>query len=215
MSLPAGGGTLTATDSIATVVWNANGNRNIQLYISNSRGSSLPVTQNIVVNGEFPTQTPVAYNFARTLSTNSLPPGATCQWFRNDTLIVGATDSSYYAADAGSFTVKFINDCGPGPVSNAILFTAAAQAQTITFPHISTITMSPTARDTLLATASSGLPVFYQKISGPGNIINDTLFVTGAGTIIVKASQPGDDTYSAAPTVNDTITVIRGPGHYI
>ncbi|MBL0305186.1 MAG: hypothetical protein IPQ25_03860 [Chitinophagaceae bacterium] len=209
-SLPAGGGTLTATDSIATVVWNANGNRNIQLYISNSRGSSLPVTQNIVVNGEFPTQTPVAYNFARTLSTNSLPPGATCQWFRNDTLIVGATDSSYYAADAGSFTVKFINDCGPGPVSNAILFTAAAQAQTITFPHISTITMSPTARDTLLATASSGLPVFYQKISGPGNIINDTLFITGVGTIIVKASQPGDDTYSAAPTVNDTITVIKG-----
>lgn len=30
------------------------------------------------------------------------------------------------------------------------------------------------------------------------------------GTIIVKALQPGDDTYSAAPTVNDTITVIKG-----
>ncbi len=209
-SLPAGGGTFNATDSIATVVWNANGNRNIQLYISNSKGSSPILTQNVIVNGVFPTQTPVAYNFARTLSTNSLPPGGTCQWYRNDTLIVGAVDSSYYAAAAGDYTVKFINDCGPGPSSNVISFAEPALPQTITFPHISTITMSPTARDTLLATASSGLPVFYQKISGPGNIINDTLFITGVGTIIVKASQPGDDTYSAAPTVNDTITVIKG-----
>ncbi|MBK9937782.1 MAG: hypothetical protein IPP02_05205 [Chitinophagaceae bacterium] len=209
-SLPAGGGTLNATDSTATVVWNANGNRNIQLYLSNSKGSSPTLTQNIVVNGEFPTQTPVAYNFARTLSTNSLPPGATCQWYRNDTLIVGAVDSSYYAEAAGDYTVKFVNDCGPGPSSNIISFAQPAQPQTITFPHISTITMSPTAKAVLPATASSGLPVFYQKISGPGNIINDTLFITGVGTIIVKALQPGDDTYSAAPTVNDTITVIKG-----
>lgn len=209
-SLPQGGGTLTYTDSIATVVWNENANRKIQLFLSNQFGSSDTKQLNVIINGVAPTQTPVAYNFARTLSTNSLPPGSTCQWYRNDTLIVGAVDSSYYAAAAGDYTVKFVNDCGPGPSSNIISFAQPAQPQTITFPHIPTISMSPTARDTLQATASSGLPVFYQKISGPGNIINDTLFITGAGTIIVKASQPGDDTYSAAPTVNDTITVIKG-----
>ena len=33
---------------------------------------------------------------------------------------------------------------------------------------------------------------------------------TGVGTIIVKALQPGDDTYSAAPHKYDTITVIKG-----
>lgn len=209
-SLPQGGGTLTYTDSIATVIWNENANRKIQLFLSNQFGSSDTKQLNVIINGVAPTQTPVAYNFARTLSTNSLPPGSTCQWYRNDTLIAGAVDSSYYAAAAGDYTVKFVNDCGPGPSSNIISFAQPAQAQTITFPHIQTISMSPTARDTLLATASSGLPVFYQKISGPGNIINDTLFITGAGTIIVKASQPGDDTYSAAPTVNDTITVIKG-----
>ena len=209
-SLPLGGGTLSFVDSIATVVWNTNGNRSIQLYLSNALGNSQTKLRNVVVNGSAPSQVPVALNFARTLSTGSLPPGATCQWYKNDTLISGATATSYYAADSGSFTVKFVNDCGPGPVSNAISFAAAAQPQTITFPHIPTISMSPTARDTLQATASSALPVFFQKISGPGTILNDTLFVTGVGTIIVKARQPGDDIYSAAPDNYDTITVIKG-----
>ncbi len=209
-SLPLGGGTLSFVDSIATVTWNTNGNRSIQLYLSNALGNSQTKQRNVVVNGIAPTQVPVAGNFARTLSTGSLPPGATCQWYRNDTLIAGATATSYYAAVAGTYTVKFVNDCGPGPVSNAFTFAADALPQTITFPHIPTISMSPTARDILQATASSALPVFFQKISGPGNILNDTLFITGAGTIIVKAQQPGDDTYSAAPDKYDTITVIPG-----
>lgn len=209
-SLPLGGGVLNATDSIATVEWNANGNRSIRLTVTNSAGTSPAVTQNIIVNGVFPTQVPVASNFARTLSTGMLPPGAYCQWYRNDTLIVGATDSTYYAADAGSFTVKYVNDCGAGPASNAIVFGNAAEAQVITFPHVPTITMSPTAKAPLLATASSGLPVFYQKISGPATILNDTLYITGAGTIIVKAMQPGDDIFRPAIPVNDTITVVKG-----
>lgn len=209
-SLPLGGGTLSFVDSIATVIWNTNGNRSVQLFLSNALGSSQTKQRNVVVNGSAPTQVPVAFNFARTLSTGSLPPGATCQWYRNDTLIVGATNISYYAAAAGTYTVKFVNDCGTGPVSNAFTFAAAAQAQTITFPHVPTVSMSPTANAVLTATASSSLPVFYQKISGPGNILNDTLFITGAGAIIVKAAQPGDDTYNAAPDKYDTITVIKG-----
>ncbi|MBL7749357.1 MAG: hypothetical protein JNM19_18095, partial [Chitinophagaceae bacterium] len=209
-SLPQGGGTLTYTDSIATVVWNENANRKIQLFLSNQFGSSDTKQLNVIINGVAPTQTPVAYNFARNLSTNSLPPGATCQWYRNDTLIAGVVDSTYYASLAGTYTVKFVNDCGPGPASNAISFAGDAQPQTISFPHVPTITMSPTAKAALGATTSSGLPVIYQKISGPGTIVNDTLFITGVGTVIVKASQPGDNEYSAAVPVNDTITVVKG-----
>ena len=209
-SLPLGGGTISNVDSTATVNWTSEGNRSVRLVISNTVGSSLPRTLNVVVNGAAPTQVPVAFNFARTLSTNSLPPGSTCQWYRNDTLINGATTTSYYAAAAGTFTVKFINDCGPGPASNAFIFPAAAQSQSITFPHVPTVTMSPTAKAILTATSSSSLPVFYQKISGSGSILNDTLIITGVGTIIVKALQPGDDTYSPAPDKYDTITVIKG-----
>ena len=209
-SLPQGGGTLTYTDSIASVVWNENANRKIQLFLSNQYGVSKTKQLNTIINGVSPTQTPIAFNFARTLSTNSLPHGGGTQWFKNDTAIVGATDSNYYAADAGSYTVKFTNDCGPGPASNAIVFNADAQPQTISFPHVANTTMSPTAKVVLQATTSSALPVYYQKISGPGNISNDTLYITGAGTIIVKAQQPGDDVYMPAIDIFDTITVIKG-----
>lgn len=209
-NLPDGGGTITNTDSIATVNWTSAGNRRVQLYLTNAFGSSNTKELNVIVNGIAPTQTPVAYNFARTLSTNSLPPGAGCQWFINGVLIPGAESTSYYAAAAGSYTVKFTNDCGTGPASNAIVFNAAVQSQTISFPHVPNITMSPTAKAALKATSSSGLRVYYQKISGQGTIVNDTLYVTSVGTIIVKAQQPGDDTYSAAAPVFDTITVVKG-----
>ncbi len=209
-SLPLGGGTISAVDSIARVTWNASGNRKVQLSLSNARGSTAAKQLNVVVNGVAPTQIPVAYNFARTLSTNSLPPGGGTQWFKDGVAISGATDSTYYAADAGSYTVKFTNDCGPGPSSNAIVFNAAALPQTINFPHTANLPMSPTAKIILGATASSGLPVFYQKISGPATLLNDTLFITGVGTVIVKSLQPGDDVYSPATPVFDTITIVKG-----
>jgi hypothetical protein len=212
-SLPDGGGTLSAVDSIATVTWTTTGNRRIQLYLSNGIGNSQTRQRTVIINGFPPTQTPVAYNFARTLSTNSLPPGTNCQWYRNDTLISGATSVSYYASAAGNYTVKFINDCGGGPVSNTITFNAAAQAQAITFPHTDTLMMSPTLKVILAATSNSGLPVFYQKISGAGTIQNDTLYIAGngaTGTTIVKAMQPGDDVYSPATDKYDTIVVIKG-----
>lgn len=211
--LPDGGGTLTANDSIATVVWTTTGNRRIQLYLSNAKGNSQVKTRNVIINGFPPTQVPVAYNFARTLSTNSFPAGTTAQWFRNDTLIPGAVNASYYAAAAGSYTVTFVNDCGPGPESNAIVFEADALPQTITFPHNPPVTMSPTAKVYLNASSNSGLPVFYQKISGGGFIQNDTLYIIGnsiIGDIIIKAVQPGDDVYLPATDKYDTITVLKG-----
>ncbi len=212
-SLPDGGGTLSFVDSIATVNWTTTGNRRIQLYLSNDKGNSQTKQRTVIINGFPPTQVPIAYNFARALSTNSLPPGTTCQWYKNDTLVPGAVNSFYYAEDAGHFTVRFVNDCGGGPSSNEIVFDAAAIAQTIAFPHAPDVSMSPTAHVKLIATASSDLPVFYQKISGNGFIQNDTLFIVGnssVGTIVIKAMQPGDDIFRPAADVFDTITVIKG-----
>jgi uncharacterized delta-60 repeat protein len=52
----------------------------------------------------------------------------------------------------------------------------------------------------LSATASSGLPVSFQILSGPATISGTTVTVTGAGTVTVRASQAGDgDHHPAAP----------------
>ena len=156
-SLPNGGGTITAVDSIATVNWTTNGNRQVQLYLSNIIGNSAIKTINVIVNNNAPTAVPVIINANRNLFTNNVPAGAYCQWYKNGVIIPGATDSTYYAADAGSFTAKFVNPCGAaGGASNPITFAAAAIVQTITFTHTPNITMSLTAKAKLNASASSG-----------------------------------------------------------
>ncbi len=209
-SLPAGGGSLTFVDSVATVTWNGTGNRSVQLYLSNAQGSSQAKTLNVTVDSAVTTQAPVIGNFARTLTASTRPAGTYVQWYRNGSAITNAIDTVYYAALAGSYTAKFINNCGAGPVSNTYSFPADAIAQTITFPHTPNQSMAPALKIVLPATASSVLPVYYTRISGPGTVIQDSLSITGVGTIIIKAQQPGDDIYSAATPKNDTIIVVKG-----
>ncbi len=58
----------------------------------------------------------------------------------------------------------------------------------------------------LKATASSGLPVTYTVISGPANVRNDILTITGAGVVRVRAQQAGDSVYHSA-SAERTFTV--------
>jgi sugar lactone lactonase YvrE len=57
------------------------------------------------------------------------------------------------------------------------------------------------------ATASSGLPVSFAMVSGPATLSGNVLIVSGAGTVIVRASQTGDANYEAAAHVDQTLTV--------
>ncbi|HEY7789968.1 MAG TPA: MBG domain-containing protein [Vicinamibacterales bacterium] len=78
--------------------------------------------------------------------------------------------------------------------------------QTISFPSIAPLTFGD-APAALSATASSGLPVSFQVVSGPGTVSGNVLTITGAGTIKVAASQSGDATFNAAQPVTQDITV--------
>lgn len=86
------------------------------------------------------------------------------------------------------------------------IFTVVKGSQTITFPAISAKTYGD-APFPVAATASSGLPITFQVVSGPATISGSTVTITGAGTIIIRASQAGDDDYNAAPNVDLPITV--------
>ncbi|MGB8261761.1 MAG: MBG domain-containing protein [Terracidiphilus sp.] len=59
----------------------------------------------------------------------------------------------------------------------------------------------------LSATATSKLPVTFTVLSGPGKLTGNLLTVTGAGTIAVVASQPGNSTYNPATQVTHSIAV--------
>ena len=83
----------------------------------------------------------------------------------------------------------------------------SAANQTITFTGLpTTATYGSAGPYTLNGTASSGLAVSY-GVTGPASISGSTLTITGAGTVIVTASQAGNADYTAANPVSQTIQV--------
>ncbi|MDQ6756568.1 MAG: hypothetical protein M3004_06500, partial [Bacteroidota bacterium] len=60
---------------------------------------------------------------------------------------------------------------------------------------------------TLSATSSSGLPVAYSVISGNASVSENTVTLTGIGTVTIRASQPGDSNYLAANAVEKSFCV--------
>ena len=83
--------------------------------------------------------------------------------------------------------------------------------QTITFPAIGTKTYGGPAV-ALTATASSGLPVTFAVLSGPATLGGNMLTLTGVGPVVVRASQAGNGTYQAAPTVDQAFNAINPAG---
>ncbi|MEL6651698.1 MAG: LamG-like jellyroll fold domain-containing protein, partial [Bacteroidota bacterium] len=61
----------------------------------------------------------------------------------------------------------------------------------------------------VVAAASSGLPVDFTVESGPATISGSTITLDGtAGEVVIKASQPGDATFSPAADVVKSFTVV-------
>jgi hypothetical protein len=70
-------------------------------------------------------------------------------------------------------------------------------AQTLQFDPPALVPTSTTTLN-LEATASSGLPVEFAVVSGPGSINGATLSITGPGTVTLRASQAGDAQFHPA-----------------
>jgi len=87
-------------------------------------------------------------------------------------------------------------------------FSVAPASQTITFGALANKTFGD-APFALTASASSGLPVTFSIVSGPASVVGTNLTITGAGTVTVSASQPGNANYLAASSVNQTFTVAK------
>ena len=84
---------------------------------------------------------------------------------------------------------------------------AATTSQSITFNPLTDKTVGD-APFAVSATASSGLPVSFAIVSGPATIAGSMVTLTGdVGTVTVRASQPGNATYSAAADVDRSFVV--------
>lgn len=64
----------------------------------------------------------------------------------------------------------------------------------------------------LTATASSGLEVtFTGDNDAVASLEGNTVHITGAGSAVITARQPGNENYLAAPEINQTLVISRAP----
>ena len=91
-------------------------------------------------------------------------------------------------------------------VTESIVINQASQTIAFT-PPTSPVTYG-VGPITLAATGgSSGNPVTFSIVSGPGTVSGSMLFIKGAGTVVVAANQAGNADYSAAPQVIQSVAV--------
>lgn len=94
-----------------------------------------------------------------------------------------------------------------GSTSPAVTATVQGQqqSQTITLGALPTPGYADNSFS-VAATASSGLPVTITVVSGPA-AGSGSFTITGAGTVMLQATQAGDGTYAAATPVNFSVVV--------
>lgn len=109
---------------------------------------------------------------------------------------------------AGTYTVvATVNDTNyQGTASGPLVIAPASQS--ITFGTLPSRTFGD-APFSVSATASSGLPVEFSIVSGPALVSGNTITLTGAGTVVVRAAQPGDTNRQPAPVVDQSFTVAK------
>ena len=89
-------------------------------------------------------------------------------------------------------------------------FVVQKASQSIAFAPLADVEFNPAVVITLNASASSGLPVAYTVVSGPGSVSGNSLKLSGSGSIVLTASQAGDGQYLPAADVAQTLVVQPG-----
>jgi Immunoglobulin I-set domain len=141
-------------------------------------------------------------------------PAPALQWRRNGVPITGATGRTLTIptaalSDAGSYDVVATNASGSATSAPARV-AVVKRSQSISFQSASS-SVAPGQQVSLNASASSGLPVRFEVVSGAG-ILSGPALTSQGGTVVVRASQPGDGVYAAAMPVTQTFTFTASLG---
>jgi hypothetical protein len=190
---------------------------NNSIYILRSSLAQASTGSTPTLSSIEPASTPAGSStFELTVNGGGFIPGSLVLWngSTRQTTYVSATQlvaliPSTDVSKASDPQIVVMNP-SPGTSSPALTFnvigSASSTPQTITFPAPTSPVAFGSAPLQLRATASSNLPVTF-TVTGPATLTGNTLNLTGVGTIVIRASQAGNTSFAAAPTVSQTIIV--------
>jgi uncharacterized delta-60 repeat protein len=119
---------------------------------------------------------------------------------------ISYSDTGVDAGMTYQYKVRALSSGIPSEFSNITTIALPKKDQTITFADIPDKRFGDLPFE-LAATASSGLPVYLQVMSGPATINGSVVTLTGKGTVVVRATQPGNIHYNAATAVEKSFKV--------
>jgi hypothetical protein len=142
-------------------------------------------------------------------------PAPTFQWRRNGVPITGATGRDFVIAsaalsDSGAYDVVASNPSGDATSAPAHV-AVVKRRQSISFQGATSAAAGqPLA---ISATASSGLPVRFEVVSGAA-VLSGEMLTSQGGAVVVQASQPGDSVYEPAMPVTQTFIFSSSPNQH-
>jgi hypothetical protein len=185
-SAGSGSGTVTFTIAEST---GGTGNRKGQTVIFNAPTSAIVIGTPVRLGATSDSGGPIVYTI---ISGNAVVSDDMLTVKGSGPVVIKASQSGDSTWEAASATTTI---------------TAQKAGQTI---NVSSLVrqVSATDRINLDADASSGLPVTYAVVSGPGYVDGNVLtFTGGSGVVLVRASQGGDDSYNPANDITLTFNV--------
>jgi hypothetical protein len=151
-----------------------------------------------------------------TYTVGGLVPGDTAAKVVNNTPLLATTATS--SSPVSTYPITIAQGLATLSTNNYTLTSASfvngtmnvvtGSSQTIIFNTLPNVTYGVTPL-ALSASSDSGLPVTLTVTSGPATLTNNVLSVTGAGTVIVTATQAGNATYSPAKSVSQSTTIAQ------
>jgi len=185
----------TSSDSPQTVTLFNNGNAPL-LFAVPAAGNNPGITTGFTIGSGS-----TCPQLTGTSAAASLAPGGSCTDLVSFTPVAVGPDSGQLVTTDNALNVV-------GATQTVLLNgTGSKEAQTITFVAPASPVPFGAPPVTLNATASSGLPVTFSVLSGPGTVNGNVLTFTGYGTVVVAANQAGNAIYSAAPQVTQIVVV--------
>jgi Bacterial Ig-like domain (group 3)/MBG domain (YGX type)/PQQ enzyme repeat len=186
-------GTLTVSAAATTTT--------LSTPVSAAYGSTVTLTATVASTSGTPSGTVTFLSGSTTLGTGTLNTGGVAS-LGTATLPVGADSVTATYAAAGNFSAS---------ASTASSVTINAASQTITFPPIASRAYgSAPFAVTATSSAGTGYPVTITVKSGPAVMSGGVVTLTGAGTVVLQATQAGNADYTAA-TATQSFQVTPAP----